>query len=57
MSYRHAVVWLDHFNAKIIDFSAEHAHMQLVDTELEHPQLHRKSGPQGSGHLADDHEL
>jgi stalled ribosome rescue protein Dom34 len=57
MSHRHAIVWLDHFNATIIDFSVSHARTQVVDTDLEHPQVHRKSGPQGSGHLPDDHEF
>jgi stalled ribosome rescue protein Dom34 len=57
MTHRHAIVWLDHFHATVIDFSAEESRVQHVSSNLERPQVHRKSGPQGSGHIQDDHDF
>lgn len=54
MSHRHAIVWLDHFHGTVIDFSIDHANTVKVRSELEAPQVHMKSGPQGSGHLPED---
>jgi stalled ribosome rescue protein Dom34 len=54
MSYQHAVVWLDHLHAKVIDFTFTDEHVQMVNSESEHRQVHRKSGAPGSGKHADD---
>lgn len=54
MSYQHAVVWLDHLHAKVIDFSFTDEHVQMVHSESEHRQVHRKSGVPGTGKHADD---
>lgn len=54
MSYQHAVVWLDHLNAKVIDFTVAEQHVQIVHSESDHRQVHRKSGAPGSGKHAED---
>jgi stalled ribosome rescue protein Dom34 len=55
MSYRHCIVWLDHFRAIIISFSDERSVTVELASASEETQLHRKSGRPGSGRLADDH--
>ena len=57
MTYRHGIVWLDHYRAIIITFSdIAHAEVEIEST-VEGAQLHRKSGKPGSGHLPDDHDF
>jgi stalled ribosome rescue protein Dom34 len=56
MTYRHAVVWIDHHRATVIDFSVDDRHVAKLEAAA--PQrLHRKSGPMGSGHAPDDVQL
>lgn len=55
MSYQHAVVWLDHLRAVVIDFSIDKDHVHLVPSHTDQRQLHRKSGDGGPGKAADDH--
>lgn len=57
MSHRHAVVWLDHLRAIVVDFSVDHAHVVEVGSTEPQRQLRRKSGPQGPGHVADDRDF
>ncbi|MFN6119796.1 MAG: translational machinery protein [Actinomycetes bacterium] len=53
MSYPHVIVWLDHHRATVIDFSIDDQHVQRVASE--NPvQLHRESGPMGTGRAPDD---
>jgi stalled ribosome rescue protein Dom34 len=54
MSYVHAIVWLDHLNARVIGFSADEVETNVVHSQTTQRQLHRKSGKPGSGHAADD---
>jgi stalled ribosome rescue protein Dom34 len=54
MSYQHAVVWLDHLHAKVVDFTVGEQHVQMVHSESDHRQVHRKSGVPGSGKHAED---
>lgn len=54
MSYPHAIVWLDHQHATVIDYSVDDVHVQRVETETPR-KLHRKSGPMGTGKAPDDH--
>ncbi len=49
MSYQHAVVWLDHLRAVVIDFAIDQHHVHLVASDTEHRQVHRKSGPAKDG--------
>ncbi|HEX4982202.1 MAG TPA: hypothetical protein VFV63_10910 [Ilumatobacteraceae bacterium] len=63
MPYIHAIVWLDHLNARVIGFSpgkreAIEIHGQAarrpIDGQSPRRLIHRKSGIPGSGHAADD---
>jgi stalled ribosome rescue protein Dom34 len=51
MSYQHAVVWLDHLRAVVIDFAIDQHHVHVVASDTEHRQVHRKSGPASDGGL------
>jgi len=55
MSYQHAVVWLDHLRAVVIDFSIDKEHVHLVPSNTEHRQVHRKAGTTGPGKAEEDH--
>ena len=55
MTDTHAVVWLDHRDARIITFSRDHRETVEVHSDTEERRIHRKGGVVGSGHLADDH--
>jgi stalled ribosome rescue protein Dom34 len=52
MSLQHAVVWLDHHRAVVIDFSRDAEHVHIVPSSTEQRQIHRRSG--GTGQKATD---
>lgn len=54
MSHIHAVVWLDHREAKVVDFSVDDKHVVNVHHKGGHRQVHHRAGVMGSGHSADD---
>lgn len=54
MSYQHAIVWIDHQHATVIDFAVDDKHVHLVEREGEDRRIHRKSGIPGAGKAADD---
>ena len=54
MSHVHAVVWLDHREAKVVDFSIDDKHVVNVHHKGGHRQVHHRAGATGSGHTADD---
>jgi stalled ribosome rescue protein Dom34 len=54
MSHIHAVVWLDHREAKVVDFSVDDKHVVNVHHKGGHRQVHHRAGATGSGHGADD---
>ena len=54
MSHVHAIVWLDHREAKVVDFNADEKHVVVVHHTGGHRQVHHKAGSIGSGHSADD---
>jgi stalled ribosome rescue protein Dom34 len=56
MSYQHAVVWMDHLRAVVIDFSIDKEHVHLVESPTEHRQIHRKAKSIGSGKAEEDHD-
>jgi hypothetical protein len=57
MSYQHAIVWIDHQHATVIDFALGDRNVQLVEREGGQRKVHRKSGFPGSGKAADDHQF
>ena len=55
MAHYHAIVWIDHREARVFHFSAAEA-----DELISHPyrpphHLHHKANSIGSGHAAEDH--
>jgi hypothetical protein len=54
MSHLHAVVWLDHRNAKVVDFTIDDRHVVNVHHKGGHRPVHHRAGATGSGHPADD---
>ncbi|MDP2293513.1 MAG: translational machinery protein [Actinomycetota bacterium] len=55
MSYQHAVVWVDHQHATVIDFTVDDKHVVTIASETGQRKLHRRSGIPGSGKAATDH--
>lgn len=54
MSHVHAVVWLDHHNATVIDYALDDRHVVHVHHDGGHRQVHHRAGVVGSGHSNDD---
>ena len=54
MSHVHAVVWLDHRDARVVDFSVDAKHTVTVHHEGGHRKVHHRAGTTGSGHTNDD---
>jgi stalled ribosome rescue protein Dom34 len=54
VSHVHAIVWLDHLNARVVEFSDGAGETITVESESTDRQLHRKSGKPGSGHAPDN---
>jgi hypothetical protein len=54
MSHLHAVIWLDHRNAKVIDFAIDDKHVVTIHHKGGHRPVHHRAGATGSGHAADD---
>lgn len=55
MTHPHVVVWLDHREARIIDYSPDDVHQVNVRAGNGQRSLHHKAGSVGSGHAKDDH--
>lgn len=53
MTYAHAIVWLDHQHATVIDFTVDDRHVSHVESSTPR-KLHRKSGPMGTGRSPED---
>lgn len=52
----HAVVWIDHNQARVFHFNAEEAeHVTLHPQGHRKGHLHHKAGSLGSGHAKEDH--
>jgi stalled ribosome rescue protein Dom34 len=52
MSFQHAIVWLDHHEARIIDFAVDEHRIVTVHDENGPRQLHRKASVIGTGKSA-----
>lgn len=55
--YQHAVVWIDHRHATIIEFSFDDQHVVMVEREGGQQKVHRISGIPGSGKAPIDHHF
>lgn len=56
MTYGHAVVWIDHQHATIIDFTFDDHHVVAVEKIGGQHKVHRRSGLPGSGKAPVDHQ-
>jgi stalled ribosome rescue protein Dom34 len=57
MSQAHAIVWLDHREARIAYFSIGKSGSLEVHSHSPHQNIHRKAGSFDSGHVPDDHQF
>ena len=57
MSQVHAIVWLDHREARVIGFSIGKKETIEVSSNREERRIHHKMKAIGSGKLADDHHF
>jgi len=57
MSQVHAIVWLDHREARIVGFSIGTSEVIDVHSHSPERRIHHKAGSIGSGHVADDHQF
>lgn len=57
MTHPHAVVWLDHRTATIIDFSFDDQHVVQLHQEDGPRKLHRKANEIGTGKAPADHRF
>jgi stalled ribosome rescue protein Dom34 len=53
----HAIVWLDHREARIASFSLGSSHLIEVHSHSSERRIHRKAREIGSGKAADDHHF
>jgi len=51
----HALIWIDHHEAKIFHFSATESDRMRVNSTDPHQHLHHKANTRGSGHAPVDH--
>ena len=54
MPLSHAVVWIDHQEAHVIQFNADTHQNSTITTRSKHGHVHQKAGVVGSGHAATD---
>lgn len=53
----HTVIWIDHREAKILNFNIDQYDAQTVRSKHHDQHLHHKANSRGSGHAAPDHEF
>ena len=55
--HNHAVVWIDHHEARVFHFNA--TDVEEITLHPEHPtrHIHHKANSIGSGHAAEDHDF
>jgi stalled ribosome rescue protein Dom34 len=56
-SHYHAVVWIDHHEARVIHFNADAANEDIVRPVHPPRHLHAKAGSASGTHVADDPEF
>ncbi len=56
MSHFHAVVWMDHSEAHVLQFTLDDVEKAVVHSKGKHRQVHHRSGKPGSGKAPEDTE-
>lgn len=54
MSHIHAVVWMDHREARVIDFSVDDVHKTTVRSHAANRHIHHRAGSVSGAHSPDD---
>jgi len=57
MSHFHAVVWIDHREARVFHFSPTEIDKLVIHPDKPTKHIHHKAGTVGSGHAGGDHEF
>lgn len=57
MSHYHAVVWIDHREARVFHFSPTEVDKLVLHPDHPTKHIHHKAGSIGSGHATGDHEF
>lgn len=55
MSHFHCVVWIDHREAHVIEFSPDAADEHVIHPKSKHEHLHHKHGSVGAGNAPENH--
>lgn len=53
----HAIVWIDHLEARVFHFNAEEADRLVLRPHDPTRHIHHRVNTTGSGHAADDHDF
>jgi stalled ribosome rescue protein Dom34 len=56
-AHYHAVVWIDHREARVFHFNASEVDKLVVHPDHPTRHLHHKANCMGSGHAAEDHDF
>lgn len=56
MSHYHAVIWIDHREAKVFHFSPTEIDKLVLHPDHPTKHIHHKAGTPGSGHATADHD-
>lgn len=54
MSLSHAVLWIGHHEAHVIQFNTRASESEIIKTKSKHKHVHHKSDAEGSGHSKTD---
>lgn len=57
MSHYHAVIWIDHREARVFHFSPTEIDRLVLHPDHPTKHIHHKAGEIGSGHAIGDHEF
>ncbi len=57
MSYAHAIIWLDHRDARVIRYSVDSSRTVELHSRETERKIHHRTNTIGSGHVADDHHF
>jgi hypothetical protein len=53
----HAIVWIDHQQARVFQFNMEEADRQVIRPRHPERHIHHKANSIGSGHVAEDQDF
>ena len=57
MSHYHALIWIDHLEARVFHFNREHADREVLHAARPDVHVHHKAGDIGPGKVPQDHSF